>query len=136
MRPTWIAVPGDAAELLHATRDHGYEEILPRRPASLQDPPGGASASGSTYGTSAPLIFSGRKTRQLGYFMAVRPAQPVDVGVGDYRREGGHGADHGRRREPDHPVSAHRLAPRRAAAAEPLDADRGRISELSRKQQG
>jgi hypothetical protein len=35
LRPTWIAVPGDAAELLHTTRDHGYEEILPKRPASL-----------------------------------------------------------------------------------------------------
>ena len=68
--------------------------------------------------------------------LAVRPAQPVDVGVGHHRREGGHGADHGRRREADHPVPAHRLAPRRVADAGPLDAGRGRISELSRKQQG
>ena len=68
--------------------------------------------------------------------LAVRPAQPVDVGVRDHRRDGGHGADHGRRRETDRPVPAHRVAPRRIPAAEPLGADRGRISELSRKQQG
>ena len=68
--------------------------------------------------------------------LAVRPAQPVDVGVADHRREGGHGADHGRRREADHPVPGHRPAPRRVAEAAPLDAVRGRISELSRKQQG
>ena len=67
--------------------------------------------------------------------LPVRPAQPVDVRVGHHRRDGGHGADHGRRREPDHLVPGHRLAPRRAAAG-PLDAGRGRISELSRKRQG
>jgi hypothetical protein len=50
LRPTWIAVPGDAAELLYTTRDHGYEEILPKRPGcrivapSARDP-GGCSAS-------------------------------------------------------------------------------------------
>ena len=50
LRPTWIAVPGDATELLHTTRDHGYEEILPKRPGcgivapSARDP-GGCSAS-------------------------------------------------------------------------------------------
>jgi hypothetical protein len=46
LRPTWIAVPSDAAELLHTTRDHGYEEILPKRPGcrivapSARDPGG------------------------------------------------------------------------------------------------
>ena len=68
--------------------------------------------------------------------LAVCPAQPVDVGVADYRCEGGHGADHGRRREADHPVPGHRVAPRLVAEAAPLEAVRGRISEPSLKQQG
>jgi hypothetical protein len=68
--------------------------------------------------------------------LPVDPAQTVDVGVADYRREGGHGADHGRCREADHPVPGHRLAPRFVAGAAPLDAVRGRISEPSLKQQG
>jgi ribosomal protein S27AE len=50
------------------------------------------------------------------------------VGVGDQRREGGHGADHGRRRTADHPVATHRPAPRLVAEAAPLDAVRCRIS--------
>ena len=64
------------------------------------------------------------------------PGPTRRCGVRDHRREGGHGADHGRRREADHPVPAHRLAPPRATAAGPLDAGRGLISELSLKQQG
>ncbi len=66
----------------------------------------------------------------------MRPAQTVDVGVRDRRREGRHAAHNGRRREADYPVPVHRLAPHRVAAAGPLDAGRGRIFELSRKQQG
>ena len=68
--------------------------------------------------------------------LAVCPAQAVDVGVADHRREGGHGADHRRRREADYPVPGHRAAPRLVAEAAPLDAVRGRISEPSLKQQG
>jgi hypothetical protein len=50
LRPTWIAVPGDVAELLYTTRDHGYEEILPKRPgcgivAPPARDPGGCGAS-------------------------------------------------------------------------------------------
>ena len=58
------------------------------------------------------------------------------MGVRDHRREGSHRADHGRRREADHPVPGHRPAPRLVAGAAPLDAVRGRISEPSLKQQG
>jgi hypothetical protein len=43
------------------------------------------------------------------------PAQAVAVGIADHRGEGGYGADHGRRREADHPVAAHRPAPPRAS---------------------
>ena len=65
------------------------------------------------------------------------PAQVVDVGVRDHRREGGHGADHGRRREADHPVPGHRPGPfLRVPDAGPLDVVRGRISAPSLKQQG
>jgi hypothetical protein len=63
--------------------------------------------------------------------LAMRPAQAIDVGIADHRRESGHRADHSRRREADHPVPAHRLDPRRADTG-PLDAGRGRTSELSR----
>ena len=68
--------------------------------------------------------------------LPVRPAQPVDVGVADYRRESGHGADRGRRREADHPIAGHWLAPRRVLEAALLGVVRGRISELSLKQHG
>ena len=68
--------------------------------------------------------------------LPVVPAQAVDVGARDHRREGGHGADHGRRREADHPVPGHRAAPRIVAEAAPLEAVRGRISAPSLKQQG
>ena len=40
------------------------------------------------------------------------------MGVANHRREGGHGADHGRRREADHPVPGHRAAPR---IVDPID---------------
>ena len=63
----------------------------------------------------------------------------IRIAAEDYlavRREGGHRADHGRRQEADHPVPVHRATPRRVAAAGPLEAVRGRISEPSRKQQG
>ena len=68
--------------------------------------------------------------------LPVDPAQTVDMGIRDHRREGGHGADHGRRRQADHPVPGHRAAPRPVAGAAPLEAVRGRISEPSRKQHG
>jgi len=68
--------------------------------------------------------------------LPVCPAQAVDVGIADHRREGGHGADHARRREADHPVPGHRPAPRLVAGAAPLDAVRGRISEPFLKQHG
>ena len=68
--------------------------------------------------------------------LAVCLAQPVDLGVADHRREGGHSADHAHRREADprSPVPGHRPAPRLVAEAAPLDAGRGRISEPSLKQ--
>jgi hypothetical protein len=82
-----------------------------------------------------PSTLSG-SSRAARAVLAVCPAQAVDVGVGHHRREGGHGADHGRRREADHPVPGHRPAPRLVAEAAPLDAVRDRISEPSLKQQG
>jgi hypothetical protein len=68
--------------------------------------------------------------------LTVDPAQAVDVRVRNHRHERGHGADHRRRREADHPVPGHRAAPRLVAEAAPLDAVRGRISAPSLKQQG
>ena len=82
-----------------------------------------------------PSTLSGQQPGRRAV-LAVCPAQPVDVGVRDDRREGGHGADHGRRREADHPVPGHRPAPRLAAQAALLGVVRGRISEPSLKQHG
>jgi hypothetical protein len=58
----------------------------------------------------------------------------VKGGAEDEKTDGCHGADHGRRREADHPVPV--IGSPRVAEAVPSDAERGRISELSRKQQG
>jgi mutator family transposase len=68
--------------------------------------------------------------------LTVGPAQPVDMGIGHHRREGRHRADHGRRRQADHPVPGHRLTPDRVLKTGLADVVRGRISELSRKQHG
>jgi hypothetical protein len=78
-----------------------------------------------------PSTLSGSRRAVL----AVRTAQAIDVGAADRRREGGHGADHHGRHEADHPVPGRRPASLRAAVG-PANAGRGRISELSRKQQG
>ena len=84
-----------------------------------------------------PSTLSGSRRAAVPSWPCAR-AQAVDVGVGDDRREGGHGADDGRRREADHPVPGHRGPgdPRLVAGAAPLEAVRGRISEPSLKQQG
>jgi hypothetical protein len=82
-----------------------------------------------------PSTLSGEQSVRRAV-LAVCPAQAVDVGVADHRREGGHGADHGRRREANHPVPGHRLALRRVLEVALLGVVRGRISELSLKQHG
>ena len=43
-------------------------------------------------------VYRQRKQPSRRAVLAVRPAQPADVGLRHHRREGGHGADQSRRR--------------------------------------